>query len=79
MRIVLGNIPDDSTEDSLREALRDIAQCDTVTINRDGSAPTAIIEVVMTREQAQALAKRIQGRLYKGQPLTAWVPSMGWE
>ena len=79
MRIVIGNIPDDSTEDSLREALEDVAVCDTVTINRDGSAPSAIIEVAMTREKAQALAKRIQGRLYKGQPLTAWVPSMGWE
>ena len=76
---MIGNIPDDSTEDSLREALRDVAHCDAVTINRDGSAPTAIIEVVMTRDKAQALAKRIQGRLYKGQPLTAWVPSMGWE
>ena len=79
MRLVVGNIPDDSTEDSLREALREVALCEKVTINRDGSAPTAIIEVVMTREQAQALAKRIQGRLYKGQPLTAWVPSMGWD
>jgi len=79
VRIVIGNIPDDSTEDSLREALGDVAVCDTVTINRDGSAPTAIIEVAMTRDKAQALAKRIQGRLYKGQPLTAWVPSMGWE
>ena len=79
MRLVIGNIPDDSTEDSLREALRDVALCETITINRDGSAPTAIIEVVMTREQAQGLAKRIQGKSYKGRPLTAWVPAMGWE
>ena len=79
MQLVIGNIPDDSTEDSLREALRDVALCETVTINRDGSAPTAIIDVVMTREQALALAKRIQGRLYKGHPLNAWVPAMGWE
>jgi len=79
VQIVVGNVPDDSTEDSLREALRDLALCETVTINRDGSAPTAIIEVIMTREQAQNLAKRIQGRLYKGRSLTAWVPAMGWK
>ncbi len=78
MRLVVGNIPDDSTEDSLREALLDVARCETVTINRDGSTLTAIIEVAMTREQAQALAKRLQGRMYKGRPLTAWVPTMGW-
>jgi hypothetical protein len=76
---VVGNIPDDSTEDSLREALREFAVCESIAINRDGSALSAIIEVVMTREQAQNLAKRIQGRLYQGRSLTAWVPAMGWE
>jgi hypothetical protein len=79
VQIVIGNIPEDSTEDSLREALEPFTLAEAITINRDGSAPTAVVEVVMTREQAQALAKRIQGRLYKGHPLTAWVPAMGWE
>jgi hypothetical protein len=33
----------------------------------------------MTRPQAEALAKRITGRMYQGRPLRAWVPAMGWE
>jgi RNA recognition motif-containing protein len=79
MRIVVGNIPEDSTEDSLREALEPFTLTESITLNRDGSVITALIDVVMTRDQAQALAKRIQGRMYKGRALTAWVPAMGWE
>jgi RNA recognition motif-containing protein len=79
MQIVVGNIPEDSTEDSLREALESFTLTESITINRDGSVTTALIDVVMTRDQAQALAKRIQGRMYKGRALTAWVPAMGWE
>ena len=79
MRIVIGNIPDDSTEDSVREALSSFAMTGPITINRDGSAPTAMIDVAMTKEQAQALARRIQGRMYEGRALTAWVPSMDWK
>jgi len=34
---------------------------------------------VMGRPQAEALAKRISGRMYKGKPLNAWVPMKSWE
>ena len=44
----------------------------------DSGAPTALIEVTMGRPQAETLAKRISGRLYKGKPLNAWVPAMDW-
>lgn len=79
VRIVIGNIPDDATEDSVREALGSFAMTGAIAINRDGSAPTAMIDVAMTRDQAQALAARIQGRMYQGRALTAWVPSMDWK
>ena len=79
MRIVIGNIPDDATEESVREALSSFAMTGPITINRDGSAPTAMIDVAMTKEQAQALARRIQGRVYEGRALNAWVPSMDWK
>jgi hypothetical protein len=79
VRIVIGNIPDDSTEDSLREALSGLATVEKVSINREGSPPTAVVEVDLSRFQADALAKRIQGRMYKGRSLTAWVPTFGWE
>jgi hypothetical protein len=32
----------------------------------------------MTRLQADALAKRINGRMYQGRALRAWVPVMDW-
>jgi RNA recognition motif-containing protein len=79
MRIVIGNIPEDSTVDSLREALSAFAPAEAITIVTEGETPTAVIEMVMTRDKANALVKRIQGRIYRGRALTAWVPAMGWE
>jgi len=32
----------------------------------------------MTRAAAEALAQRINGRLYKGRALSAWVPVRDW-
>lgn len=78
MRIVVGNLPDDVTEDAIREALSAFADVDAIKLVKESGAPTAVIEVVMPRQQAEALAKRIQGRLYKGRELRAWVPLMDW-
>jgi len=33
----------------------------------------------MTKADADALAKRIQGRIYEGRELRAWVPIMNWK
>jgi len=38
-----------------------------------------VIETEITRGQAEALAKRITGRMYQGKPLRAWVPAMDWK
>jgi hypothetical protein len=32
-----------------------------------------------TRAAAETLAQRINGRLYQGRPLRAWVPAMDWK
>ena len=79
MRIIIGNIPDDSTEESVREALGDLAPVEAITLVRESSPMTAIIEADMTQVQADTLAKRIKGRSYHGRSLTAWVPKMGWK
>jgi hypothetical protein len=79
MRIVIGNIPDDSTEESLREALSQFAPAESITIVPEGSAPSAVIDMAMSKDRAEALAKRIQGRIYRGRALTAWVPAMDWK
>ena len=78
MRIVIGNLPDDVTEESIKETLKPFAPVESIKLVKDSGAPTAIIDAAMGRPQAEALAKRIAGRIYKGKPLNAWVPTMDW-
>jgi len=78
MRIIVGNLPDDVTEDGIREALGAFADVNAISLVKESGTPSAIIEVVMSRQQAEALAKRIHGRMYKGRDLRAWVPAMDW-
>jgi hypothetical protein len=79
MRIVIGNLPDDSTEESLREELASLAPVEAITIARESSPLTAVIETGLPRTEAEHLAKRIHGRSYRGHTLTAWVPKMDWK
>ncbi|MDX1375891.1 MAG: RNA-binding protein [Burkholderiales bacterium] len=79
MRIVIGNLPDDVTEEGIKEALSAFAPVDSIKLERASGAPGAVIEMEMTKPQADALAKRIQGRLYQGRELRAWVPIMDWK
>ena len=78
MRIVIGNLPDDITEDGIRQALSPFAPVDNIKLVKEGNAPGALIEMEMTRAAAEALAQRISGRLYQGRALSAWVPSKDW-
>jgi hypothetical protein len=79
MRILIGNLPDDVTLDGIRETLSAFAPVDTITLFHESGTPTALIELETSREHAEALAKRIQGRMYKGRELRAWVPIMDWK
>jgi RNA recognition motif-containing protein len=80
MRIVIGNLPDDVTEEGIKEALKPFAPVENIKLVKEAGqgAPTALIEVTMGRPQAETLAKRISGRIYQGKPLNAWVPTMDW-
>jgi hypothetical protein len=78
MRIVIGNLPDDVTEDGIKEALKPFAPVERIKLVKESGAPTALIETAMGRLQAEALAKSISGRIYQGRPLNAWVPTMDW-
>lgn len=78
MRIVIGNLPDDVTEESIQEALSAFAPVEAITLVHESGAPTALIELETTRPHAENLANRIRGRLYHGKPLNAWVPTMDW-
>jgi RNA recognition motif-containing protein len=78
MRILIGNLPDDVDEDSIRDALSPFAPVEAIKLVHESGAPTALIELETTRTEAQQLADRIRGRLYQGKPLNAWVPAMDW-
>ena len=80
MRIVIGNLPEDISEEKIREALKDIAPPETIKLVREGDPknPTAVIETEMSKAAAETVAKKIQGRIYQGKPLRAWVPMSTW-
>ena len=79
MRIVIGNLPDDITEDGIQDALSAFAPVEAIKLVRESGAPSAVIEMEMTKPDADALAKRIHGRIYQGRDLRAWVPIMDWK
>lgn len=79
MRIVIGNLPDDVTEQAIQAALSPFAPVERIKLVKESGQPSAVIEMEMTRASAEALAKRIAGRMYQGRPLNAWVPAMNWE
>jgi hypothetical protein len=78
MRIVVANLPDDASEEGILEALSPFAPVDKIQLVKESGTPSAVIEMEMTRQQAEALAKRIHGRIYRGRELRAWVPLMDW-
>ncbi len=79
MRIVIGNLPEDITEQAIQTALGQFAPVEKIKLVKESGQPSAVIEMEMTRAAAETLAKRIAGRIYQGRPLNAWVPSMKWE
>jgi RNA recognition motif-containing protein len=78
VHIVIGNLPDDVTEEGIREALSSFAEADKIRLANESGTPTALIDVDLSRAQAESLAKRINWRSYQGRVLRAWVPKMDW-
>lgn len=74
MRIVIENLPRDVSEDEIRKDLSPFAPVEKIAMVTEGSMPTEVIEMGMTRAQAIMLATRIDGLIRKGQRLHAWVP-----
>ena len=74
MRIVIDNLPHDVSEDEIRQDLSPFAPVEKIALIKEGSMPTAVIQMEMTRTQAEVLAMRIDGIIYKGQELRAWAP-----
>jgi hypothetical protein len=78
MRIVVANLPDDVSEEGIRTALSPFAPVDKIKLVKESGTPSAVIDMEITRLKADALAKRINGRMYQGRELRAWVPVMDW-
>lgn len=78
VHIVIGNLPDDVTEEGIREALSAFASADKIRLAKDSGTPSAVIDVELSRAAADSLAQRINGRSYHGRVLRAWVPKMDW-
>ena len=76
---MIGNLPDDVTEEGIQEALSAFVPMESVKLFREGGAPSVMIETDMGQLQAEALAKRLQGRIYQGRALNAWIPAMPWK
>ena len=53
MRIVIGNLPDDVSEEGIRDALSAFAPVDTIKLIKESGTPSAIIETAMARGQAK--------------------------
>jgi len=78
MHIVIGNLPDDVSEEGIREALSPFAPVDKIKLLKESGTPSALIDTELTRADAEALANRINGRIYQGRELRAWVPLRDW-
>ena len=79
MRIVIDNLPDDVTEEGIREALSAFASVEAIKLFHDSGKPLVLIELEASREYAESLAHLIAGRTYKGCILNAWAPVMDWK
>jgi RNA recognition motif-containing protein len=78
MRIVIGNLPEGISEESLREALKSFAPAENIRLTTGSSVPSGVIEMEISRVAADTIARRIQGHVLQGQALNAWVPTMAW-
>ena len=79
MRIVIANLPDDITEEKIREALKAFAPAENIRLAKESGTPSAVIELEVTRIYAETIAKRISAHSVDGRTLRAWVPTRSWE
>jgi hypothetical protein len=73
VQIVIENLPQDVSEEQIREALSRWAQVGEIKLIREGSSPATIVQVD-SRALADSLVKHINRHFYKGRALAAWTP-----
>lgn len=79
MRIIIENLPDSVSEEGVRKALAVFAPVEAIRLYKNSGTPSALIEMEMAQPYAEELARRINGHIFKGRALHAWVPIMDWK
>ena len=72
MKLWMGNIAPETSDDELRALLGKYGMPAVVSVERvaEGSRPAAIVEVAAATEQVQRLTQRLNGMYWKGRSLT---------
>ena len=73
MKLWIGNIAPDTSDDEVRALLQKYGDIEVSSIERvaeDGSRPAAILEVATTTEMMFKITQRLNGLYWKGRSLT---------
>ena len=74
MKLWIGNVPPDTSDEDLRTLLKKYGGVDVTSVERvaeDGSRPAVILEVVAGQEAMYKITQRLNGLYWKGKSLTA--------
>jgi len=74
LKLWIGNIAPEASDDELRDLLKKYGAAEVSTIERvaeEGSRPAAIVEVAAGQEALYKLTQRLNGLFWKGRSLTA--------
>ena len=74
MKLWIGNIAPEASDDDLRDLLKKYGAAEVTTVERvaeEGSRPAAIVEVIAGQEELYKLTQRLNGLFWKGRSLTA--------
>ena len=74
MKVWIGNIAPETSDEELRDLLKKYGAAEVTTIERvaeEGSRPAAIVEVIAGQEELYRLTQRLNGLFWKGRSLTA--------
>jgi RNA recognition motif-containing protein len=74
LKLWIGNIAPETSDDDLRELLKKYGATEVATIERvaeEGSRPAAMVEVAASQEDLYKLTQRLNGLFWKGRSLTA--------
>ena len=75
MELRIGNLPPGTTEDDVREVLHQLRDIKTIRITDEGDADNVVawVDIEGTRAGLQALAKKVNGTMWKERRISAYA------